>query len=455
MLPAELIFDRFTTNIRQAKLFEPHHQILLAVSGGMDSMVMLELFRRSDYSFGIAHCNFRLRGKEADKDQQMVERVANNLGVSLFTTSFDTKTYAVNHKLSIQMAARDLRYEWLENVRQENGFDLIATAHHLDDSMETLFINLSRGTGISGLTGIPARSNKVIRPLLFAIRKDIESFVKEHDITYREDASNTEEKYQRNKVRHQLIPVMQELNPSLRSTMKEFFPRMQAVADIYNEAIEQARQSCIQHEGEAVRILIPQLLSMNHQEVFLYEFLKEYGFVPAVCKDIANNLTRQSGKLFYSDTHTLLSDRQALLVYPTTRDETEHVSSIYEHTKQLRINDYTLHFEHIDLAAIPMPGWPEDQNTILLDYSKLRFPLQIRHWEKGDKMHPLGMSGSKKISDLFTEHKIPVRNKKRIPIIVSGDEIVWVVGIRSSNKFKIKANTKKILRITYDCHKKT
>jgi tRNA(Ile)-lysidine synthase len=448
MLPSDMLFDRFTANIRETNLFKTHQQILLAVSGGMDSMVMLDLFHRSLTSFGIAHCNFRLRGEEADKDQQMVERIAKQLGVRFYSTSFDTTGYARKHKLSIQMAARELRYEWLEQTRVDQGFDLIATAHHLDDSIETLLLNLCRGTGINGLTGIPARSKQVIRPLLFANRKDIEAYVENKGVEYREDMSNAEEKYLRNKIRHQIIPVMQEVNPSFRPTLKMFFSNMQATADLYLDAIRRAKIKCVTYENDSLRINISRLLGTQHPEVIIFEVIKEYGFSPAICKDIANNLRRQPGKTFFSDSHTLLTDRTELLVYPTIQDKPDTSLRIYESTRTIKFYNNILHFEHIDQSSSSPHPWQDNETVTLLDYTKLLFPLTIRPWKKGDRMTPLGMSGSKKISDLFIEEKIPLNKKKTIPVIVSDNDIVWVAGIRSSELFKITSTTSRMLRIT-------
>jgi tRNA(Ile)-lysidine synthase len=448
MLPADKFLDRFMANIRETKLLEPQHQILLAVSGGMDSMAMLDLFYKSGFSVGIAHCNFRLRGEAADKDQQFVERIARQLGVRFYKSSFDTMAYAKEHKLSIQMAARELRYDWLEKIMAEQGYDLVATAHHLDDSIETMVINLCRGTGISGLTGIPERTKKIIRPLLFASRKEIEAYIEHYEIEYRDDASNAEEKYLRNKIRHQIIPVLHEINPSIKATLKEFFSNMQTTAEIFHDAIDQIKKECVRYEKDSLRINTTRLLSSHHADLVLFEVLKELGFSPPVCKDIAKNLNRQAGKLFYSDRHTLLTDRNELHVYPTIRNNPDNTALIYESTKQLQFNNYTFHFEIIDMSVSSTPEWPKYETITFLDYNKLLFPLIIRCWKKGDRITPLGMSGSKKLSDLFVEKKIPLNKKNNIPIIVSDNKIIWVAGIKSSDSTKITKTTQRILKIT-------
>lgn len=448
MLSASTMYDRFLEHVKTRRLFEPHQRILLAVSGGLDSMTMLELFKQSPFSFGIAHCNFQLRGSEAHKDQLFVEDTARKWRLPFYTISFDTLAYAKKHKLSIQMAARDLRYEWFEKVRQKEGFDLVATAHHLDDSIETLLLNLCRGTGIDGLTGIPAISGHVIRPLLYTSRKEIESYVTDHTIEYREDASNNEDKYHRNAIRHQIIPVMETINPSFQPTMEAFFTKMQAKAAIYHQAIRQARKvSCIRTDDHGLRIIIPKLLAFNNYEVFLYEFLKEFGFTPPVCHDIANDLSRQPGKVFYSPSHTLVADRNELLVFPISQQKTDDILSVPESTNQVHFNHYKLLFETIDLKNEKLPPFSNEHNTAWLDYDKLTFPLTIRTWKYGDKIIPLGMSGSKKLSDLFIENKIPVHKKQQIPVILSVGTITWVAGLRSSDKYKISKTTKKILRI--------
>lgn len=450
MNTSDQLHDRFISFNQEMNLIKKHDRVLLAVSGGLDSMTMLSLFQKSSIACGIAHCNFQLRGEDAGKDQQFVEGVATELGIPFFTTSFDTKKYAARNRMSIQMAARELRYAWLEQVRLQEHYDYIATAHHLDDSIETLLINITRGTGISGLKGIPVKSGKVVRPLLFATRKEIACFASEHQLVFREDASNAEEKYQRNKIRHQVLPALHDINPSLHTTMKAFFSVMHKTEKIVRETIEKTKKTCVKQTGKEMRILTPALMQMPEREVFLHEFLKEFGFSPAVCKDISQNLERQPGKLFYSDSHTLLTERKELVVYPNepaNSNESLGPINIFKETKEATFGDYLFCLEVADVIPGTPPQWPDNEFTTLLDYDKINFPMKIRHWKPGDKFSPLGMSGSKKLSDLFTDSKIPRMKKDHIPVLVSDNKIAWVTGIRSSENFKVTKKTKRILRI--------
>jgi tRNA(Ile)-lysidine synthase len=451
MKASDQLHDRFVSFNKEMNLIKKNDRVLLAVSGGLDSMTMVSLFQKSLIPCAIAHCNFQLRGEAADKDQQLVERVAFEMGIPFFTTSFNTKDYAARHKISIQMAARQLRYDWLEQIRIQQRLDLIATAHHLDDSIETLFINITRGTGISGLKGIPAKSGKVVRPLLFASRSEIASYASEHQLVFREDASNAEEKYQRNRIRHQILPVLHDINPSLHTTMKEFFSVMDKTEKIFSRTIEETMKTCVIQTSNEIRIASPVLMQIPHGEVFLYEFLKAYGFSPAVCKNISENLERQPGKTFHSGSHTLLTERDELVVYPKAppgNKTSDNPIYIFKDTKKVRFDDYLFCLELSETNPVAQARWPDNEFTTLLDYDKLTFPLTIRHWEPGDRFTPLGMSGSKKLSDLFTDSKIPGMAKKNIPVLLSAGTIAWVTGIRSSERFRISKETKRTLLIT-------
>lgn len=448
MKPQNNLSDRFVAHCNDLGLVEGRHRILLAVSGGIDSMTMVELFRRSGFSFGIAHCNFQLRATESEMDQQLVTQKACELGVAFHNKSFDTTAWAKNHKLSIQMAARELRYDWLEHIRSSEGFDYIATAHHLDDAIETLLLNLTRGTGIAGLKGIPAKTGNIIRPLCFASRNDIEAFSKMADVDYREDKSNEDEKYLRNRLRKQVIPVLQNINPGLSKTMQNFFQHIQATEKLYKTGIAIAKKACIIDRKNEIHVKIPELLSFDNPELLIYEFLKEYGFSPSVCKEISDNINRQPGRTFLSKTHVLCTDRQRLLVYPIRHEKTESTKTINKQSRTIHFHKYIFHIEHTECKAGERPQWPETPYEALFDMDCLEFPISVRTWRKGDKMTPLGMSGTKKISDLFVEHKIPRHKKEEIPVFVSGNKIVWLVGIRSSKHCMVSKNTTRIMKIS-------
>lgn len=445
------LYDRFMGFSDNISTLGHRRRVLLAVSGGMDSMAMLHLFHRSPYHCGIAHCNFQLRGAAADQDQQLVESTAKTMGIPCFTMSFNTSDYARREKISVQMAARALRYGWLEKIRAENGFDFIATAHHLDDSIETLLINLVRGTGIAGFKGIPYKTGNVIRPLLFAARKEIRDFVETNQVPYREDLSNEDEKYIRNKIRLQIVPGLKEINPSLETTLDAFFQHMTDTEKINQWAIEMAKTKCVSYGRDQVRICLDSLRQIPGYGAFLFMFLRDFKFTPDVAKSLAKNPERQAGKVFHSTTHTLLTGRKELLLFPV-RSETVQKPEIIpgpinDKEGQCRFGNYIFNYDSFHISGLSQTEWPENEYTALLDLDRLHFPLTLRCWKKGDRMKPLGMSGSKKISDIFTDYKIPVHKKSEIPMLVSEAEIAWICGLRTSETFKIRPSTKTIFRI--------
>ncbi len=427
--------DQFIDFVSRHDLLQTGDKALLALSGGMDSMVMAELFRTSPFPFAIAHCNFQLRGKESESDQELVGQLAASLGAEFFTKRFPTTAYARERGISVQMAARELRYHWMEEVRQSTGAAALATAHHLDDAIETLLLNLVRGTGPAGLRGIPVKNRQVIRPMLFTGREAISAFAAGKGIRYREDLSNKEEKYLRNKLRVRVMPVLRDLNPDLTHTMGQFFEIMQGAEAARQMMVERQRKDCMRYHGKEARLLIAPLKQLPNPEYFLYELLKDYGFGSAVCRDIYRALDTQPGKTFISPTHSLIKDRDTLLIFPYSEEKAAPSARITENTRQLSIGDHSFRF-----ASGPVgerPPWPKDQNTLLADRAKLRFPLLLRPWHEGDKMKPLGMKGHKKVSDLLTGAKIPRHHKGRVMVLTSEDRIVWVAGIRSDERFKL------------------
>ena len=433
------MYDRFLEFINQNALLKNGDRVLLAVSGGMDSMAMAELFRQSEFQYSIAHCNFQLRGKDADDDETFVKSYASDLQLDFFSKKFDTATYAKQKKISVQMAARELRYAWLEEVREHNGCQAVATAHHFNDSIETLFINILRGTGVSGLKGIPKKNQCVIRPLLFATREEILTFIQKQGLRFREDASNLKEKYLRNKVRHRLMPMLREINPSLAETLRHFFDRMEAAEAFYQNTIKNQQKYFLRFSENATEILIDQLIEQAFPETMLYESLKGYGFSPSQSRDIFNNLHAQAGKTFESASHTLVKDRETLIIYPreATNLPSEHI--IDEAIFNLDCGKHSFRF---DTGKVDEEfELPKKATTLMADKDKLAFPLLLRQWQPGDKLIPLGMKGHKKVSDILIDKKIPMPQKKDIMVLLSGNEIVWVSGIAAAEGFKITKDT--------------
>jgi len=450
--------EKFVSYILRHRLLSESSKALLAVSGGMDSMAMVDLFHQSGWPFAIAHVNFQLRGADADRDQQLVEETAKRLEVPFFVQTCDTQAEARKSGESIQMAARRLRYAWMEKIRSEHGYHAIATAHHIDDAIETLLINITRGTGIAGLKSIPVKTGHIIRPLLFANRDEVAAYCHEKGLSYREDLSNKETKYARNKIRHKVLPALKELNPSLSSTMARFFERMAATEDIYAEMISQQKQLCTRKDGDQLLISLPAIRALPWPAVILYEMIRDYGFSESQCADLLGDPYAQPGKAVHADTHSALVDRTEIIVYPTNAypdRKTSITANVYVDAPTINQTDdeaghtvvwtdRVFHFYSGEMKEqIVLPDGPR---ALMADLNKLAFPLVIRPWKAGDAMVPIGMKGKKKVSDLLTDVKMPRHHKENVPVVTTArDEIIWVVGVRADDRFKITPETKRYL----------
>jgi len=426
-------------------LFSGPDRVLLAVSGGMDSMTMAELFSLSGFNFAMVHCNFKLRASEADADEVFVRQAAEKYGVECHVRSFNTSEISEDTGHSVQMIARDLRYTYFEEIAVQHGYDHIATAHHLDDQIETFFINLTRGCGIGGLHGIPVRKGKIIRPMLFAHRKDIETFVDDHKLTYREDFSNKSSKYLRNKIRNELMPLFLEINPSFAEEMGANINRLSETEDIFKQFVAQKRAEVSNQDGGVVSIDIDQLRELQPMPTFLYEFISEYGFKEADVSNIINALDGISGKKFLSPTHQLIIDRKMILISSLQNDKQDEDLFI---AKEISIVDKPLKLIFEKHPAVEY-SIPTDKNIASLDLDKLSFPLLLRKWKQGDAFIPLGMNNHKKLSDFFIDEKFSLFDKEETWVICSGDEIVWIVGHRIDDRYKITIDSRKILQIRH------
>jgi tRNA(Ile)-lysidine synthase len=436
------MLQAFKSYIRSANLFQQSDRILLAVSGGVDSVAMVRLFRDAGFSIGIAHSNFKLRGAESDGDEEFVRNLAEEHGVPFYSTHFDTKKYVSDQKVSIQMAARDLRYAWFEEIMKEHGYASVATAHHLDDQAETFFINILRGAGISGMHGIMPKQGKIIRPLMFTTREKIMAYAVETKITWRDDRSNKSRKYLRNKLRLDVLSELLKINPHFSHKLNESICHLRDVESIYNSHIAGVTADLVQHTPEGILISIDWIYEYQPHETYLFELLKPYGFSFPVVKEIVRSLDTFSGKIFYSPTHRLLRDRENFIIQPLAELNTEFSpSEIYLLNRGIPYvdNPITLSvYETDQIADLPMGK----ACTACLDYDKLAFPLRIRRWEKGDWFMPLGLKGKKKLSDFFVDHKISLADKEKTWLLVSGKDIVWVIGKRIDNRFRITSKTK-------------
>ncbi|CAM4054673.1 tRNA lysidine(34) synthetase TilS [Flavobacterium antarcticum] len=413
-------------------------KILLAVSGGIDSMVLVDLFRRSEISFGIAHCNFKLRNEQSDLDQKFVEKYCDSFNIPFFTTSFDTQAFSKDFKLSTQIAARKLRYEYFYEILESQKYDFVATAHHLDDSIETFLINLSRGTGIDGLTGIPLQNEKTIRPLLCFDRNEILNYANENNINWREDASNATDYYIRNKIRHHLTPILREINPSFSNSFQQTLENLQQAKSLVYDASRIVYKKVVEDELDYKKINITELKQLPNFKAYLYQWLHPLGFT--AWEDINNLAEAETGKQIFSENYQLLKNRNFLIIAPKSKG----IDS------ELRINRGTSEVNfHIKLlfCKITKPFYSTN-TTIFVDDEKLNYPLTLRRWKSGDVFQPLGMNGkSKKVSKLFKDDKLSRIEKENAWLLCSGTEIVWIVGIRADERFKINNATNNILQI--------
>jgi len=432
------MINEFKKFISENNLIKTGDKILLAVSGGIDSMVMAHLFHHQKYSIGIAHCNFSLRDGESDKDEDLVRQFADANNIPFYTIRFDTKKFARENKLSVQMAARELRYKWFEKLRYEGAYDSVAVAHNLNDNIETLLINLIRGTGLAGLAGMKPVSNKIIRPLLFATRNDIISYRDNYNILFREDKSNNDTKYIRNKIRHLVIPVLKEINPSIEVTLNEASERFSGFNEIVSDHITSLRE-CIKEEKEQfITFNITLLKKYSHNKAVLFELFKPYGITGALLTDLMKIIEGKTGGQVITDTHRIIKNRKELIV----SDGKKQVEKSYTLDS---IEELTM-FAGISTAKIVTINQtyeiPNDQYIACLDSQKVTLPLIIRKWKAGDYFYPLGMRQKKKLSDYFIDKKYSIFDKENIFILESGGKIAWIIGDRIDDRFKITNSTK-------------
>ena len=442
------MLDAFKDFISTEHLIPADSRVLLAVSGGMDSICMATLFKEAELSFGVVHCNFGLRGIDSDGDEYFVREWAANAEVPFYSQHFDTRRYALEKGISIQMAARELRYDFFAEIARQKSYDLIATAHHRDDAVETFFINLMRGTGINGLRGIQPVAGRVIRPMLFASRADIENWVSQHQIRYRHDRSNDEDKYLRNQIRHHIIPAFAVVQPAFAGIMSDTMKRLNHAAVLLNERVEEVRQQLLTERDGEIRIPIRSLNAMETAAAWYWELLSPFGFNETVCDEIRQCAGKSTGKLFYSPRYVLLCDREELIIKEKVKEEQKtDQGPVLIHEDQTHIG---FPFK-ADIRMIEITGdfeVPRSQNTACLDFHKLEFPLSIRKWKAGDVFHPLGARGKKKLSDFFSDHKFSRFDKESCLLLCSGERIVWVVGYRIAHFARHTAHTKKVCMIT-------
>ncbi|RKS53487.1 tRNA(Ile)-lysidine synthase [Gillisia mitskevichiae] len=431
----------FKNHLKSEFPFLCQGKLLLAVSGGVDSVVLAHLCKLAKLNFSIAHCNFNLRDAESDSDEEFVLDLADRLDVEVFIENFDTKAYAEDEKISIQMAARELRYHWFEELSVALKYDYVLTAHHANDNLETFLINLVRGTGLEGFTGIKAVNNTVIRPLLTFSRKEIEAYAELHKIKWREDSSNASNKYLRNKIRHDVVPVLEELNPQLLNGFANTQAHLNDSLNLVEDYIGLIYPEIVSKTMYGYNLKIDFLKKLPNTKAVLYELLKTFGF--SEWEDVYQLLDAQSGKIVYSSTHRLIKDRDVLILAENEPDRKmqEYFIEEGENILMLPMGRFTI--SEVDEISKTAP------NCVFLNAEKLTFPLVLRKWSNGDVFYPFGMKGKKKLSDFFNDNKLSLPEKESTWILCSGNEIVWIVNRRADNRFAITDPSQKILKITY------
>ena len=417
------------------------HRYLLAVSGGADSCVMAHLFHEAGLDFAIAHCNFHLRGDDSNQDMQLVQTLAKKWNTILFIQEFDTLALQKDSGLSIEMTARKLRYDWFAEF--EDQFDFIVTAHQANDVAETLLLNICRGTGLRGLSSIPSRNGKIIRPMLDFTADEIRQYAKENNIPFAIDITNSDETIKRNRIRASVIPILQQLNPKLIHTISRNSKIIQNQYAFYQNQIENVKKELLSENNGNIVINRTLLDKKDNKNIILYELLKDYGFTADVSQELCYDTEKQSGIQYHSTTYTLLVNRDNYLIQVT--EAHSEASTIFESLEQLK-NFFTVEY-------CPYQGpiaYPKDNLTLFVPKQKLTFPLTLRHWQSGDYFYPLGCTGKQKLSDFFINQKINNFQKNNILLLCSGNNILWVVGYRSDNRYKIEKDTESYYKITYN-----
>ncbi len=417
-------------------------KILLAVSGGKDSTCLAYIFSKLNVDFSIAHCNYKLRGNESDGDEIFVEELAKKLGVTFHIKSFETEKISKEKNIGIQELARDLRYKWFDDLIKENNYTVIATAHHAQDNIETILFNLTRGTGITGVIGIPEINGNIIRPMLSVTQEEIKQFLSENKISYRQDSSNESDKYSRNKIRHKVIPVLKEINPNIEETFTRQSNYFKDIKSIYQTSLSILKNEITSLENNYLKIDLKKLNTLSEKKTILFEWLRDLGFNASQIDDIFDH-KHQPGKQFFASKFVLTLDRDFLIL---SIAESKNIKlSVALSELPLTIDEFNLTFEKVEKKAVEF----EHENIAYINLDKLDKELNLRNWQEGDKFIPLGMEHFKKLSDFFIDNKISMPEKEKILVLTNKDDIVWVIGQRIDNRYKITENTTNILKITY------
>jgi tRNA(Ile)-lysidine synthase len=440
------LLNAFSDFITKERLFSPDDQILLAVSGGLDSVVLCELSHRAGIRFVVAHCNFQLRGAESDRDETFVREVAQRYGREVMVQHFDTRAFAATRQLSIQVAARELRYGWFGQLAEGWGEKaVIVTAHQLDDNIETMVMNFFRGTGLTGLRGMLPRQGRIVRPLLFAGREELRRFADEAKLTWVEDSSNESDIYTRNFFRHQILPLVERAYPSTLDNLAGNLSRFRETEVLYREAIDRQKKNLMEQKGGEVHIPVLKLKKAGPLPTLIFELLSPYGFTPQQIGSITGLLNSPSGKYICSATHRLLKDRRWLILSPLH----DAGSAMVMIGKGRTIVDFARGTLHLEWLA-DFTGRPSAESSVAwLDAGQIEFPLLLRPWRPGDYFYPLGMRKKKKLARFFIDQKLSVADKEKVWVLEMNKKIIWVVGKRIDDRFKLTPSTREVLKISH------
>ena len=430
----------FTGFIKQNNLFSNDNQILAAVSGGMDSVLLAHLLKAAGFNFCIAHCNFQLRGQESENDQKFCGQLARQLEAPFYTTRFDTLKFATDEKISIQMAARQLRYQWFEQIRMLSGSTVIALAHHQNDAVETILLNLVRGTGIAGLHGILPKNGLLVRPLLFLKREEIELIISKNGLDFVEDSSNASVKYARNKIRHEIVPKLKELNPALEQTFENNMGHFRELEVMLNKQVAELKTELFVPSGDEIHLSIEKVKQLEPKRLLLFNLLTDFGFNEAVIDDLIEALNKHPGRVFESPGFELILDRDKLVLKKKGNTLPEEVI-VNETDHHVNFGNYKLGIIHDDSPMIVK----DNPMAVSIDREMLVFPLTLRSWNEGDYFYPIGMKTRKKVSDFFINQKVPLHKKNEIPLLINGNgDIIWIGGYRPDDRYKVNDKTKKV-----------
>lgn len=413
------------------------HRYLLAVSGGADSNVMTFLFRQAGLKCAVAHCNFHLRGEDSNRDMRLVQQLANDWQMPLFVQEFDTPTLVQHSELSMEMLARKLRYDWFAEIGRD--FDYIVTAHHANDAAETMLLNLTRGTGLKGMTSIPETNGKIIRPMLDFSADEIRQYARQHDIPFAIDCTNSDEHIKRNRVRNSVIPQLQLLNPNLIETMGHNRKLFQQQYAFYHRQMENILQNLCRWDDAKCIVDASLLAQQPDRTLILSELLQNYGFAPAIAEELLQN--PKTGTQHHSVTHTLLVNRNTFIIQPVAQPQQQTI--VIQNLEELQ--------QWFQVELKPMeekPTFSKDNRTLYIAEERLTFPVTLRHWQHGDFFHPLGSPGKQKLSDFFNNRKIDNFTKQQIRLFCIGTDIVWIIGYRSDERYKLHNDSSFYYKIT-------